>query len=67
MTISTIISSNNIFSPGQKCWQTVLEIEISCSQWEGSVCTQSALIFFHFSLFPKCFLGSQCVPQGCSL
>jgi hypothetical protein len=21
-------------------------IEISCSQWEGSACTQSALIFF---------------------
>jgi hypothetical protein len=23
-------------------------IEISCNQWEGSVCTQSALIFFFF-------------------
>jgi hypothetical protein len=28
--------------------KTVLEIEISCSQWEGSACTQSALIFFSF-------------------
>jgi hypothetical protein len=26
--------------------QKFLEIEISCSQWEGSACTQSALIFF---------------------
>jgi hypothetical protein len=25
-------------------------IEISCSQWEGSACTQSALFFFLFSL-----------------
>jgi hypothetical protein len=25
--------------------ETVLEIEIPCSQWEGSACTQSALIF----------------------
>jgi len=26
-----------------------LEIEISCSQWEGSACTQSALIYFLLS------------------
>jgi len=36
-------------SPGQKWRQTVLEIEISCSQWEGSACTQSALIYFLLS------------------
>ncbi len=29
--------------------QQFLEIEISCSQWEGSACTQSALIFFLLS------------------
>jgi hypothetical protein len=28
--------------------KTVLEIKISCSQWEGSACTQSALIFIFF-------------------
>jgi hypothetical protein len=44
-----------------------LEIEISCTQWEGLACTQSALIFFLlsflgggiffiFTLFPKCSL-----------
>ncbi len=33
-------------SPGQKWWLTVLEIEISCSQWEGSVCTQEWSSFF---------------------
>ncbi len=38
-------------SPGQKWWWTVLEIEISCSQWEGSACTQSALIFFSFKFW----------------
>ncbi len=27
---------------------TVLEIEISCSQWEGSACTQKCLDFFSF-------------------
>jgi hypothetical protein len=26
--------------------ETVLQIEIPCSQWEGSECTQSALISF---------------------
>jgi hypothetical protein len=29
----------------------VLEIEISCSQWVGSACTQSALIIFLLSFF----------------
>jgi len=42
--------------PGQKWWQTVLEIEISCSQWEASACTQSASILFYF------FLCSEHVP-----
>jgi hypothetical protein len=58
---------NGGISPGQKWWQTVLEIEISCSQWEASACTQRALIFyllsfgrgdwgffFIFPLFPTC-------------
>jgi len=58
---------NGAISPGQKWWQTVLEIEISCSQWEALACAQSALIFFLlsfgrgglriffiFSLFPTC-------------
>jgi hypothetical protein len=27
-----------------------LEIEISFSQWEGSACTQNALIFFFFEV-----------------
>jgi len=26
-------------------------IQFSCSQWEGSACTQSALIFFSFKLW----------------
>ncbi len=25
-------------SPGQKWWPTFLEIEVSCTQWEGSTC-----------------------------
>jgi hypothetical protein len=33
--------NNGGISPGQKWWRTVIEIEISCSQWEGSACTQS--------------------------
>jgi hypothetical protein len=61
-----------VFSPGQNWWWTVLAIEISCNQWEGSACTQSALIFFLlsfglggegfffiFTLFPS---SSQWVP-----
>jgi hypothetical protein len=59
-------------SPGQKWWPTVLEIEISCSQWEGSTCTHERSSFFLlgggggirdffvlFLLFPS---SSQCVP-----
>jgi hypothetical protein len=47
-------------------------IEISCSQWEGSACTQRALLlfslklwgedFFFFPLFP---MGSHRVPNMC--
>jgi hypothetical protein len=37
-------------NPAQMWWPTVLGIEISCSQWEGSACTQSALICFLWSL-----------------
>jgi len=36
---------NRCISPGQKWWRTVLDIEISCTQWEGSARTQSALFF----------------------
>jgi hypothetical protein len=38
-------------SPGQKWWQTVLKIEISCSQWEGSECNSKCLFFFFFLSF----------------
>ncbi len=38
-----------VTSLSQKWWWTILEIEISCSQWEGSACTQSALILFLLS------------------
>jgi hypothetical protein len=40
LTLYTGISApvyNGGISPGQKWWWTVLEIEISCGQWEGSV------------------------------
>jgi len=68
------VYNGGIISLGQKWWSTVLEIEISCSQWEGSARTQSALIFFFwvlgwgegrffffFPLFPTCSLQ---VPNG---
>jgi len=36
-------------SPGDKWWQTVLEIRISCNQWEGSACTHGVpKVFFLF-------------------
>jgi hypothetical protein len=51
-------------------------IEISCSQWERSACTQSALIFFllsfgcwgggrgfHFSFAPNMFPSSSWAPN----
>ncbi len=38
-----------VLAQAKKWWWTVLEIEISCSQWEGSACTQSALNFFLLS------------------
>jgi hypothetical protein len=34
-----------VISPCQKWWQTVLEIEISCSQWEASACTHDEPCF----------------------
>jgi hypothetical protein len=56
-------------SLGQKWWRVILEIEISCNQWEGSACTQSALILFSFKFwvggkedFFSFFLCSQHVP-----
>ncbi len=62
----------------EKCWQTVLGTEVSCSQWEGSTCTQSAFFFLLsfgarggwgverriFFFFPLFPTGSQCVSQG---
>jgi len=35
-------------SPGEKWWWTVLEREISCSQWEVSPCTHDGPGFFLF-------------------
>ncbi len=46
--VSTLVYNGGI-SLGQKWWWTVLDIEISCSQWEGSACIQNALIFFLLS------------------
>jgi len=47
--------------PGQKWWQTVLEIKASCSQWESSACKVHYFFlfwagkeFFVVSLFPRC-------------
>jgi hypothetical protein len=40
-----------VISPGQKWCQTILEIEISCSRWEGSPWAQSALIYFSFKFW----------------
>jgi hypothetical protein len=47
--------------PGQKWWQTVLEIKASCSQWEGSACKVHYFFLFWagkelfvVSLFPRC-------------
>ncbi len=37
-------------SPGQKRWQTLLEREISCSQWEGPSMRSRCLAFFPFQL-----------------
>ncbi len=58
--------------PCPKWWQTILEIEISYSQWEGLTCIQSALFFFlilkfwvgggggfySFSFVPNMFLSN---------
>jgi hypothetical protein len=56
--------------PRPKWWQTVLEIEVSCSQWEGSACTPDGPWFFLYggaggvifwifflvcNVFPTCF------------
>ncbi len=32
--------------PSKKWWPTILEKEISCSQWEGSTCTHDGPMFF---------------------
>jgi hypothetical protein len=48
-------STNNILhillAQAKNGEKTVLEIEISCSQWEGSGGTQSAMFFFFFLSF----------------
>jgi len=59
---------------GQKWWQTLLEREISCSQWEGPSMHPSCLafsnwvvggFFFIFPWFPNVFsLSSLQVPNG---
>jgi hypothetical protein len=50
-------------SPCQKWWQTILEIKVSCSQWDGLEYTNEGPIltfrgskryFFVYSLFPLC-------------
>jgi hypothetical protein len=51
-----------LISPGHKWWQTVLEIKVVCSQWQGSGCAQ--LLYFGVGggirgFFSSC---SQCVP-----
>ncbi len=38
--------TNPTISPSQKWWQIILEIEISCSQWEGSTSTHDGPWFF---------------------
>ncbi len=43
-------NSASAISPSQKWWPTILEIEISCSQWEGSACTYERS---SFSLFER--------------
>ncbi len=66
----TITMSHTIRAPpiraGQKWWQTLLDIEVSCSQWEGSACNHEGSSFFllsgvrggifwvFFFLFPIC-------------
>jgi hypothetical protein len=50
-----------LISPGHKWWQTVLEIKVACSQWQGSGCSQ--LLYFgvgggHRGIYFSC---SQCV------
>jgi len=37
-------------SLGQKWWQTVLGIKISCNQWEGWTCTHNRRCFFIFGV-----------------
>ncbi len=64
-------------SPGQKWWQTLLEREISCSQWEGASMHPRCLpfsncvvggFFFIFPWFPNVFsLSSFQVPNGSHL
>ncbi len=58
-------------SPGQKWWQTVLEIKVPCGQWKAQNGLMSGPVFFFlgrrrggiftfFPLFPSCSL---CVPM----
>ncbi len=69
--------NGGIISPGQKWCQTILEIEISCSQWKGLNMHSKCLDFFSFMLWvegggrifiKKSFVptmfpsSSQCVP-----
>jgi len=67
--------SNGCFSapliwPKQR--QTILEIKVSCSQWEGSACTHEGSSFFSFGegggrgKGSFVFLCAQCVPISSS-
>jgi hypothetical protein len=53
---------------GQKWWLTILETEISGSQWEGSACTheRSSFFFLRGEGFSKKFPYSHQVPKGFS-
>ncbi len=64
---SSLCPQNSVpdISLHEKWWPTVLEREISCSQWGGSACTRERSSFFlggpgawNFCFFPC----SQCVP-----
>lgn len=55
-------------SPCCKWWQTLLEIDIWCSQWEGSMCTSFSFFFFRVfqGLGNGLFFGFSCLLQMCS-
>jgi hypothetical protein len=64
----TLVAYNRGISPGWKWWQTILKIEISCSQWEGlgslvfsfGFCRKGGGVILFRGAFPICF---HCVPD----